>query len=120
MFDKIISLLFPKVCGICKQKINKNSSCKKCSNILKYTMERELCVKKIGTYVDIVVSLFIYRDFIRNAIIELKFYGKKYIAEMFADMICQTIINRKIKADVLIPVPIHKTRLKERGLIKVN
>ncbi|MBQ9313422.1 MAG: ComF family protein [Clostridia bacterium] len=111
----IISLFFPKVCGICKKKINQKYTCEKCSNILKYTMKKELCVRKIDSYVDKLVSLFQYKDFIRSKILEFKFDGKPYIGNTFAELMCSVMQEKNIVTDILVPVPIHKRRYIERG-----
>lgn len=107
--------LFPKVCGICKSKINKNNTCEKCSNILKYTMKMELTVRKINLYVDELVSLFIYKSFIRNKILEFKFEGRAYMAYTFAEFMCEAIKANHLNVDLVMPVPIHRKRLMERG-----
>lgn len=113
--DDIISLFYPRVCGLCKKKINKNNTCEKCSNILQYTLKKELRVRNIDVYVDKAISLFLYEGFIRNKILEFKFDGKTYISCTFADIMCNIIIKNKICVDIIIPVPIHKKRFKERG-----
>lgn len=115
LIDTITNFLFPKVCGICKNKINKNYTCEKCSNILKYTMERELCVRKSEDYVDLQISLFTYRNFIRSKILEMKFDGKAYISSSFAECMCKILKDKNIEFDIIIPVPIHPKRYMERG-----
>lgn len=114
-FSKILPIFFPRVCGICKKKINEKYTCEKCSNILKYTMKRQLCVRNINSYVDQHIGLFLYQDFIRKVILQFKFEGKAYIANTFAELMCQVIVDKKIFPDLIIPVPIHSKRYRERG-----
>lgn len=107
--------LFPKVCGICGKKINKNNTCEKCSNILKYTLEKELCVRNLSSYVDKLVSLFLYKDIVRTRILDFKFGSKAYISNSFAEFMCLAVKKCEVQADVVIPVPIHRKRMMERG-----
>jgi len=113
--EKLISFVFPKVCGICKKKINEKYTCEKCSNILKYSMKRELCVRNINSYVDKLISLFVYQDKIRESILQFKFDGKAYIGKSFSELMCEIIISNKMNIDMVIPVPIHRKRYLERG-----
>lgn len=115
LFEKIISFFFPKVCGICKNKINENYTCEKCSNILQYTMERELCVRNLNGCVDLQISLFMYKNLIRNKILEMKFDGKAYIADSFAELMYKVLKEKSIEFDIIIPVPIYIKRYRERG-----
>lgn len=111
----MLSIFFPKVCGICKKKINQKYTCEKCSNILQYTMKKELCVRNINSYVDKLISLFLYKDLIRDALLEFKFNGKAYISNTFAELMCNAIMKNSISGDLIIPVPIHRKRYKVRG-----
>ena len=115
LISSFVSMLFPPVCGICKKKINQKYTCEKCSNILQYTMKRELCVRNIGYDVDQLISLFLYQGVIRNCILELKFDGKAYIANTFAQLMGMAFKRSHFEADIVVPVPIHRKRLMERG-----
>ncbi|MCL2383885.1 MAG: ComF family protein [Oscillospiraceae bacterium] len=108
MFETIINLLYPNVCGFCNT-INKEGLCKKC----------ELKLKKyeINNVYGDVISVFKYEDIIRKKIIEYKFGGKSYLYKTFAKSILN---NKKIysifeKYDIIIPVPVHKKRRAGRG-----
>lgn len=111
----MLSFLFPRVCGICKIKINQNNTCEKCRNILQYTLKKELCVRNLDLYVDQLLSLFVYRSLIRNRILHFKFDGEAYVADTFAELLSKAIEENGIVGDVLIPVPIHRKRYLERG-----
>lgn len=115
LFKRILDIMFPKICGICKNKINKNNTCEKCSNILQYTLEKELCVRNLDFYVDRLFSLFQYSGIVRDRILDLKFNDKAYIANTFAEFMCDVIKKQKVELDIVIPVPIHIKRKWERG-----
>lgn len=115
MQAKILNAIFPNVCGICG-KIDKNSLCPKCNLKLK-----EITKAKIRKFDDknfeYHAYLFEYKGLIRNKIIDYKFNDKSYLYKTFSHSI---IKNKKIcrfikKYDIIIPVPIHKKRKKERG-----
>ena len=61
-------------------------------------------------------SLFNYRDpKIRNAIWQLKYQGNRHIAHLLGSLLSQAIIQKNIQAPLIIPLPLSKKRLKERG-----
>ena len=111
----MLSFLFPRVCGVCGKKINQNFACEKCSNILKYTLKKELCVRKFENPIDILICLFSYRGVIRQKILSFKFYEKPYIGYVFAELMAEVMKKMAIAIDAVIPVPVHRKRYKERG-----
>ena len=114
-FEKFKEMFFPRACGVCGKKINKNNTCEKCSNILQYTLKRELCVRNLNSYVDKLVCLFEYKGIVRDRILDFKFSYKGYIAVTFANLMYTVIKQNEFQTDVVIPVPIHKSRKRERG-----
>ena len=110
-------LIFPPCCLICGKLTNKNL-CKEC--------EKELYKKAIfkiennenkELYFEKHIYIFLYKDKIRNLILDYKFNDKSYLYKIFSEII---IKNKKIcgilkKYDIIIPVPIHKKRKKQRG-----
>lgn len=111
------NLIYPQECLICG-KLNPNTICNKCENKinqeLKYTY-----LKKIRNeyYFENQIYFFEYKDYIRRLIIDYKFKDKSYLYKLFSEII---IKNEKICSilksyDIIIPVPIHYKRKKERG-----
>ena len=115
MLEKIKNILFPTVCGICGQ-ICPKPLCSKCSK----KIEKLNCVeiqevrnKNFSKQ----AYLFKYGGTIREKLINYKFNEQSYLHETFANII---IKNEKIcrfikNYDIIIPVPIHRKRYKERG-----
>lgn len=122
-FNFILDLIFPNVCGICNQISNK-SICKKCMDeIVKYKITRKVCKfnklkqkLKSKIYFDEQIYFYKYQGLIREKIIEYKFGDKPYLYKMFSEM----ILDEKLQLfcenyDVIIPVPIDKKRMNNRG-----
>lgn len=115
MLEKIIELIFPTTCGVCG-KISKKPLCAVCSK----QIEKIVVAKKtevIGKNFESFIYLFKYKGAIREKIINYKFNENSYLYQTFAELI---IKNKKIcrfikNYDIIIPVPISKKRLKERG-----
>ena len=117
--EKILNLIYPQTCGICG-KINSNALCKKCEINLNKQSENQII--KEGTeiedkYFNELMYIFRYEGKIRKIIIDYKFNEKSYIYVTFVNFLLK---NKKIfenikKYDTIIPVPISKKRLKERG-----
>lgn len=60
-------------------------------------------------------SCLTYGMYERELIFDLKYNGKGYVAEKFGDMLYDRISCEDICPDVIIPVPVSRKKLKERG-----
>lgn len=113
---KILDLIYPPKCGFCG-KICAESLCTKCFlEIKKYENKIEY-FNTNRKYFDEYENIFKYDGKIRDKIIEYKFQNKAYLYKTFTKIILN---NKKIcgfleKYDIIIPIPIHKNRKKERG-----
>ena len=115
-FEKALNLFFPIKCGVCG-KIGL-PICNKCEEIIK-KHEINLTNKELfNTNIEI-KKIFIYKydDIIRDLLINYKFNNYSYLADTFAYLIKN---NKKMfgilkSYDIIIPVPLHKKRLLERG-----
>ena len=112
---KLIELLFPQVCGICDKKINERYTCRKCLNILEYYQGLDLSSTYKNFFYDRLICLYPYNGQLKSRMLQLKFDGKRYIAKTFADLIARKIEALNIQADYIIPVPISKKKMFERG-----
>ncbi len=63
------------------------------------------------------ISIFVYDDIMKKAMSDLKFHGQKDNADYFAAMAVSRAGSRIRAFDpsALIPVPVHKSRLRTRG-----
>ena len=67
-------------------------------------------------YFDEQIFFFEYKGIIRDKIINYKFNEKSYLYKTFAELIISIEFEKFIKEyDMIIPVPISKKRMKERG-----
>ena len=107
IFEKALNLFFPIKCGICG-KIGL-PICKECEKKLKQYEINLVSKDKFFIYK--------YQDIIRNLLLNYKFNDASYLANSFAYLIKN---NKKIYSilksyDIIIPVPLHKKRMNERG-----
>lgn len=110
-----LDLIFPPICGFCGE-IQTKYICNRCEKIVD-----SISINKIDTYNDKYFSkhlyIFKYEDIIREKIINYKFENKVYLYRTFSEAIIRNKQNRDFikQYDILIPVPIHKERKKQRG-----
>lgn len=113
LWDKLINILYPNQCMICG-KSKEDSICVRCYKTLELNT-------KIDRYKDKNFNehlyIFKYERKIRNVIIDYKFNDKAYLNNFFVKIILKNKkICRKIKNyDIIIPVPIHIKRKRQRG-----
>ena len=108
------------VCPECRPKLTyvKDPYCIKCGKPVKKSevIYCEGCKNNRITF-DEGRAVFVYDDVMRKSIYRFKYNGRSEYAEFFAQEIYRKYAD-KIKsynADVIIPVPIHKSKLKSRG-----
>jgi ComF family protein len=65
--------------------------------------------------IDGIRAPFLFHGVIRKAIHELKYRNLKAIAPLLAGFLYDYLLENPIPGDVLVPVPIHQKRLRERG-----
>ena len=117
LWQKIENFIFPPCCLICS-KLSKEILCKECKKELyKKAIFKVQNVEKGKYYFKKHIYIFLYKDKIRNLILDYKFNDKSYLYKIFSKII---IKNKKIcgileKYDIIIPVPIHKKRKRQRG-----
>ena len=116
-FMSLIDIVFPPCCLICGKQGYK-LWCNECKSRInkKITFKLELIDNK-NYYFKKHLYIFVYKDEIRNLILDYKFNDKSYLYKIFSEIIVK---NKKIfgileKYDIIIPVPIHKKRRKQRG-----
>ena len=116
--EKALEYIFLPVCGICG-KLGEGYLCKECEKSIKeYYIEQKVLVKDRSKYkMCKTMHLLKYEGLVRKLLIDYKFNDKSYLYKTF----CEIIKNDKktldfIKSyDIIIPVPIHKKRMKTRG-----
>ncbi|MBT7082389.1 MAG: ComF family protein [Chloroflexi bacterium] len=65
--------------------------------------------------IDGIRSLFAFQDSARKAVYELKYNNLRAIAHTMAPLFHDYMLANDISGDVLVPVPLHSSRLRERG-----
>ena len=117
MLEKILNLIYPPTCGICG-KIDKNFLCAECLKAVNLLKRNHIdFYDKKDNYYNKHFYIFEYNDLIRDKILDYKFNNNAYLYKTFEKI----LINDKIICDfincydIIIPVPIHKRRKRERG-----
>lgn len=103
------------VCADCQHKLPHlhGNLCKRCSHPVITGDYCENCKGK-DFYFSKMISPFIYTDYIKHCIHELKFNGKKYFAKFLGHYLAKTFKLHNIPCDIVIPVPLSKPRLQAR------
>ena len=71
------------------------------------------CIKLVA--IDGIRSPFLYRDLVREAIIQLKYKRIKALAEPLGQLLASYLSLNPLPIDTLVPVPLHPKRVRERG-----
>ncbi|MGA8853904.1 MAG: double zinc ribbon domain-containing protein, partial [Christiangramia sp.] len=132
MFHDFINLLYPHVCHICEAELLNNEEliCTSCLHdlpITRYHLVNENPVKKVfygRVKIEKATALLHFRkkSGVQHLIHDLKYRGYreigKYLGKWMGEELSSTDWFNEI--DVVIPVPIHKSKLKQRGFNQVE
>lgn len=110
------------LCSPCEQDLSRNTKyCIVCalpfsgSQTTKHALTCGKCQTKPPHYATSVIP-YLYAPPIKQLISQLKFHGNLTYAPLLAHTFIQSINHRKnTLPDCIIPIPLHKTRLRERG-----
>ena len=131
MFSSLVNLFFPKTCYACDAILidNETDICVGCRHELpltNYHFERPETVKKIfygRVHLEAATALFYFHKSgrVQNLLHRLKYKGKEDIGRIFGNWLGAEILESPYfnSIDVVIPVPIHSKKLKQRGYNQV-
>lgn len=132
MFDSLINILFPKVCAGCNGYLlsNENVICTVCRHEIPLTNhylnpENEGFKKFYGKVPIEFAATFVYfhkKGIVQEMIHNLKYRGHEEIGYVLGEWYAEDLKTLDITAtfDEIIPVPLHKKRLRERGYNQVT
>lgn len=105
------------VCNSCyaKQEVIGDNACLKCGKML--FAEEQYCLdcQNHEKEFDRAFAPLCYSGGAATTVMNLKFHGKKYLAKPMAKWMTDKFLETGLIADVVIPVPLHSRRKKERG-----
>ena len=132
MFENIINLFYPKVCLGCNSLLLLNESviCTRCRHEIPLTLhhlnpENEAFKKFYGKIPVEFVATFIYfhkKGMVQQLIHNLKYKGHEEIGTILGNWYSEDLKSIEIlkTIDEIIPVPLHKRKMKERGYNQVT
>ena len=138
LFEKLKKLLYPEnlKCIVCNKEIfteDAFSLCSECLTTLPFINDKickicgepiygegylcERCCNNEITNIKLARAVFVYKGNIRKLIYKLKYENQKYIAKVLSELLHNYFVHSEDfkDIDVIIPVPLHKNKLKSRG-----
>lgn len=104
-----LDLIFPPRCIGCGAE--GSYFCTRCQSGLIYISHHQSRTAEI----DDIRSLYAYDGSVRQAVLQLKYYNVKALAVPLARLMAEYLGRCDLPADMLVPVPLHPRRLRERG-----
>lgn len=132
MFQKLINLFFPKVCLSCTNALvdNEEYVCTNCRHDLPVTnfhFDNTEELKKVlygRVKVENGTALFRFqkKGIVQHLIHNLKYKGHQEVGEFLGNWLGEELktIEEYKNIDIVIPVPLHKRKLKQRGFNQVT
>ncbi len=131
----LLNVIFPPVCQLCEDDILAGPLCSGCyeaftENLLKGPL-CTLCGEPFTTTSGadhtcgdcitgrmpfaLARSAYTYKSTVLKAIHKFKYNGKTILARPLGQLLAASATELSITPDIIVPVPLHKTRLKRRG-----
>ena len=129
----VIDSLFPRRCPVCEEIVKGRYICRECLKKLSFVgepyclkcgkplvnLQDEYCMDcvRLPKSFDFGMALLNYDDITENAMIKIKYKNRREYIEPYAMMMAERFRGKieKMQIDCLMPVPVHKSRLRERG-----
>lgn len=133
MFDKILSFLFPSPCAVCQKPAGRNrfvcTACEKSFSLLRPAAVCKTCLAPVPADAEVcgrclknnpaydrLVACASYQGNLRTSLHRYKFGGRSDLHTSFAMMMCAQLLSFGCtNFDVVVPTPLSKERLRERG-----
>lgn len=127
--NSILNLFFPPrciscqatthhFCHDCQQKVVyiQNPICRKCGYPQPASGKCYQCQKHHLQYLDVIRSVALYKQGpLKTAIHKFKYQNNRMVSQSFADLLATCYTKHLLKTEIIVPVPLHKSRYKERG-----
>lgn len=132
IFDNILHIFLPDICLSCENILTNQEKaiCTICNHNLPFTnfsnKKNNLLEKSFYGRLKIndATALLFYRKkgIVQNLIYNLKYKGHQEIGILFGKWLSDNMIesNRFKNIDIIVPIPLHKNRLKTRGYNQVD
>ena len=130
----ITDMIYPKICPVCNRimPLGCRSAHPDCAAKLSFAVEPYCvrCGKPVEEYMEYCSdctrvkhfydegrAALIYDEYASKSIYRFKYNGKREYAAFYADIMQKHLAHviRRWNTDVIIPVPVHRSRLKKRG-----
>jgi len=132
MFQSVLNLFFPKACAGCNSILLSDEKviCTSCRHEIPLTnhhktLNNEVFNKFYGRIdLEFAAAMFYFhkKGIVQEMIHKLKYKGHQEIGQLIGDWYAEELkSNTEIKSiDYIVPVPLHKKRLKERGYNQIT
>lgn len=121
LIEAILDFIYPPYCIICRFRLDSGSKliCENCWKNLprvQNTLNGSNYQDK-NSYISCFLSVWEYNDAVQKVIHEMKYFRKKSLARLMGVEMANLVLENEeySGADLIIPVPLHKTKLRERG-----
>ena len=137
LFQAAVSLLYPATCAICRKHVRTGEYlctgceakiirivppfCDKCSEPFEGTINSAFTCANCAhrtIYFDAAVAAYRGRGIVRDVIHEFKYNRQMYLRHLVARWLRAAFDDERLRAqrfDVMVPVPLHSARQRERG-----
>lgn len=117
---ELLDMIYPRRCALCSRNLSGLSEiglCSRCFNVTKNSFTCIIHNPQNSAFFETAYAAFNYDGAIRKCIHSFKYKGRRDLAKPLAGFLIEAARNAPFpeKANLLIPVPLYKSRLTQRG-----
>lgn len=119
-FHEVLEFIYPQYCKSCERKLS-SGEIRYCRNCFDQLVPTDLgnWIKKTttGEHLDFAYSAYWYDEILQDCIHNSKYNGCKRLLRIISEMALSELEEAPeiMQVDLLLPVPLHKVRYRERG-----
>ena len=111
----VLNFVFPPYCLLCRESLTESPGiCSSCRNSF-VSWRREGHVPRFGDNLRQVFILYEFNDSVRSLIHALKYRNKTLPGQILGEMLGNRISAASFVPSIIVPVPLHSARRRERG-----
>ena len=123
LFSPLIDFVYPPFCLLCQGRLSEDEThvCRTCWNSLSEISPALIAAAgldiKAPVYFQYSFALYEYSKAVQTLVHEMKYKGGSQLASLFGQSLAEAFGTQSAaqKIDALVPVPLHATRMRERG-----
>jgi competence protein ComFC len=123
LYRSLLDFVYPPVCWGCHLSLASDEAvlCHRCVKTLPHLQQPALPSNRLSwlqlerIFFDGTLAVYQYSAIVQELVHQFKYNGMTFLASLFGKAIASRLLQNSEEIEALVPVPLHRSRLRERG-----